>query len=768
MEGFLGIHDRSVDSLYNQLEPRLRHENTLHAFKEIFKLLSLSTPIAIEIEDLQWIDADSTKAFQFICRNIESFPIIFVISSRYYDDESKPKLPVENPSLEIDLQVLSDEGTIEFAESLLDGKLSDKLKGNLLGKTEGNPFFVEQTVFFYRESDIIYFDSAPGHWEMKEDTKAIPDTINDLIIARIDRLSAKLKEAVQTASVFGQEFDINLLMEVLDKISQVWEEGDYQYFLKEGEDIKVWAILSQIKGIFAHAIMRDAVYNMQLRSRLRTLHQIVAETLKNLFPEDKRTYADLAFHYEQAGMREQTKEYLEKAAFYAKENFKNHESAKYFGKICQMYEEDLGLEEKKFPESQLSAKDKSKLEKYIDLQVYHGTVLSVLGQLTKANENFRFALNIAEAINDETRAGKLYLNLGSNSLYFGKFDQALSYFGKAKSIFVGNNDYENLAIVMGNIGLINLYQGNLGDAIENFQKELSLSQKASFKSQEVIAVGHMGNAYDLMGYYDNAIKYFKKQLDMSREIKNKFLEASALGDIGVAYYYKGDYEKAISYYEKQLKLNREIGNNLELSNAIGNMGLVYSDRGEFDKALECYDQKLYLSKELADKKEMSIVFNNMAEVYAQKGNYEKAIVLLDKAINIGKELNHDYFLSNFIVSKAEVLFEFGNLDEAEKVCEKGYKLGKKVNRKDVIFRAKVLLLKIDFVLHEKTESVRIISKFLDEISDKEDRAVLNYELYNMTKEQNYRNEALSLYQNLYEKTPKHVYQKRIKELKGNS
>jgi tetratricopeptide (TPR) repeat protein len=255
---------------------------------------------------------------------------------------------------------------------------------------------------------------------------------------------------------------------------------------------------------------------------------------------------------------------------------------------------------------------------------------------------------------------------------------------------------------------------------------------------------------------------------MSREIKNKFLEASALGDIGVVYYYKGNYEKAISYYEKQLKLNREIGNNLELSNAIGNMGLVYSDRGEFDKALECYDQKLYLSKELADKKEMSIVFNNMAEVYAQKGNYEKAIVLLDKAINIGKELNHDYFLSNFIVSKAEVLFEFGNLDEAEKVCEKGYKLGKKVNRKDVIFRAKVLLLKIDFVLHEKTESVRIISKFLDEISDKEDRAVLNYELYNMTKEQNYRNEALSLYQNLYEKTPKHVYQKRIKELKGNS
>ena len=766
MEGFLGIHNPNAPSLYNSLEPKLRHQNILSSFKKIFMALSLQKPVIIEIEDLHWIDEDSINAFQFICRNIEDLPILFVISSRYNDDETKPKLPLNIPEVEIDLQTLSAEGTIEFAESILNGKLSDNLKENLLQKTQGNPFFVEQTIFFYRESNIISFDKQKQIWDIKVGKKAIPDTINDLIIARIDRLSTKLKEAVQTASVLGQEFEINLLMDVLSKVSTIWDEQDLKGFLKEGEHNKVWALLSEIKGIFAHALMRDVVYNMQLRSHLRRVHQLVAETLRVLFPKDKNIYADLAYHYEKAEMWNETMEYLEKAGLYARENFQNHKALEFFNKLIKMYEQDLKLKDKEISELYLDPKVKYKLEKYAELEVYHGYLLNLLGNTQESTEHYTLALKIAEQINDELNIGKLNLNLGANLLIVGNLEKSLSYFEKAKTIFEKHNDLEHLALIAGNIGLINLYYGNFELALEKFQEELTLVEKNNDEPGKARAIGHMGNAYDLMGEHAKAIEYFEEQLVISKKIQHKILESSALGDLGINNYYLGNYQKALDYYEKQLRLNEQIGHNTELSNAIGNAGLIYSDMGEFDKALQYYERKLNLCKEFADIKEISIVLSNMAEAYAYKGDTERALALYDEAIRIGKELDIKFFLCGYIVDEAELLLNIGKLDEAQKLCQEGYEMAKRTNRGDVIFKGKLLLTKLDYKLNKKGNVPEKLIKMLKETSGEEEKAWLNYELWEITQETNYKETALTLYHNLYINTPKYIFKKRKERLAG--
>jgi class 3 adenylate cyclase len=333
MAGFLGCEYQ--DSLYQQLDAKGRYENTIYAIKETLKALSLVEPLVIQLEDLHWIDDDSVNALKHVCRNVDDFPFLIVASSRYADDGSKPNLPTEAHATAIDLNTLSNEGVAEFAESLLGNKISQNFLENIMEKTMGNPFFAEQTIFYYKEAGIIDLtDGDVREWEIVKDQSVLPATINDLLIARIDRLSEEVKEVVQTASVLGNEFELNLLSAML-------REDDFDEFVEEAEHSAIWSALTELKYIFSHALLQDAVYHMQLKMRLRALHEFAAETIEKLFGDDENRLAELAFHYEKAENIDKAIEYLEKAGDYAKDNYHNTQALDFYDRLIPILEHEL-------------------------------------------------------------------------------------------------------------------------------------------------------------------------------------------------------------------------------------------------------------------------------------------------------------------------------------------------------------------------------------------------------------------------------------------
>ena len=212
-------------SLYEQLDTKLKFENTLYAFKNLILAESLIQPVIIELEDTHWIDSDSQEIIKVLTRNIDKYPIAIVSVSRYKDDGSKFKLDVDknNPPApfskgdldvgenrdthlvhEIDLSYLSEEGIKTYGEQILNVgteqcTVDEELVRFLKEKTNGNPFFIEQLLLDLKERGIIkkaleVYSLSTGSTVSSEN---VPSNITAVLISRLDRLKVGVKQVVQ-------------------------------------------------------------------------------------------------------------------------------------------------------------------------------------------------------------------------------------------------------------------------------------------------------------------------------------------------------------------------------------------------------------------------------------------------------------------------------------------------------------------------------------------------------------------------------------------
>ncbi len=206
---------------------------------------------------------------------------------------------------EIDLNHLSDEDLRALAEHELQAKIHDELFDFLNIKTQANPFFAQQMLRYMLEHDFleIRLFQKVELLALKESARLeMLSQLNALLIALLDRLSQDLKEIVQTASVIGRDFQIDILMRVLKDISMVQ--------IGHGEQEQIWSSLNELQYIFKHVLLRDAAYEMQLNARLKVLHYSVADAIETMYADDlSGHYADIAYHYGMSKIHDKAKEY---------------------------------------------------------------------------------------------------------------------------------------------------------------------------------------------------------------------------------------------------------------------------------------------------------------------------------------------------------------------------------------------------------------------------------------------------------------------------
>jgi len=183
--------------------------------------------------------------------------------------------------------------------------------------------------------------------------------------------------------------------------------------------------------------------------------------------------------------------------------------------------------------------------------------------------------------------------------------------------------------------------------------------------------------------------------------------------------------------------------------------------------MECYEIKKTICKELGDKRGYGIVIGNMGNVYWKKCDYHKAIECFEKAIARHQEINFKYGLTYWFEGKARCLLELKQFFEAKKLVANCIKLSTELSKPDTLFSSNVLLAKIDFALGHHEKAVTMLTEMLANTEDKSEIADLNYELWEMETGERKRErgeKALKLYRELYEKTLKFEYKKRIEEL----
>jgi class 3 adenylate cyclase len=209
---------RWPNSLYESLDAQLRYQNTLFAIKTLLLAECYFHPVVLAIEDLQWLDSASYEALDVLTRDVARSPLFVVVTSRYADDGSKPMLTLadEVPVAAVDLNVLSPVDLQRLAEVILGGSVDDALLTLLQARTQANPFFAQQFLYYFQENGWLARDPDTGVWSVKSDIPDdVPTTINAILVARVDRLEQHVKNVVKGAAVLGCEFDDRVLARML-------------------------------------------------------------------------------------------------------------------------------------------------------------------------------------------------------------------------------------------------------------------------------------------------------------------------------------------------------------------------------------------------------------------------------------------------------------------------------------------------------------------------------------------------------------------------
>jgi hypothetical protein len=285
-----------------------RQERIFSAMLRIFERLSRHKPLVLVFEDLQWIDSLSRSLLTYLIEHSQDLPMLFCC---LYRPEFEPSWKRSDRVL-LELRAIEKEEEIRLIGSLL-GELS--LPGNLvdliLSKSEGNPFYLEEMLRSLMDSGILV--KGRRGFELKGEIGEIdiPDTIQGVIMSRLDRLERRAKETLQYASVIGREFPQRLLEEISERGGEVEEQLS---LLQRLELVFQKQLMPELEYIFKHFLTQSVAYNSILLKKRRELHLKIAKSIEKLYKDRLEEYYELlGHHYERAESWLKATEYFGKA-----------------------------------------------------------------------------------------------------------------------------------------------------------------------------------------------------------------------------------------------------------------------------------------------------------------------------------------------------------------------------------------------------------------------------------------------------------------------
>jgi len=315
--------------------------------RDLFVKAAGMIPLVLVAEDLHWADTSSIELMASLFPLVKTQQILFVNVFRPGYKETDEKI----------VEILSEKLPSHFVEIVLqplDGRMSENLINNMLNirglqhtfinkiveRAGGNPFFLEEIVRSFIDEGAIVAKNGGFEVTEKIDSIIIPLTINDVLMARIDRLEEETRNLVKTASVIGRSFFYRILKEVARTIEDIDNRLSH---LKEIELIRDRKRMDELEYLFKHALAQEAAYESILEQKRKGLHLKVADSIEKIFKERlDEFYGMLAFHYSKGEDLNKAEEYMIKAGEEALKSSASIEALRYYKEALNIYLKNYG------------------------------------------------------------------------------------------------------------------------------------------------------------------------------------------------------------------------------------------------------------------------------------------------------------------------------------------------------------------------------------------------------------------------------------------
>jgi class 3 adenylate cyclase/tetratricopeptide (TPR) repeat protein len=316
--------------------------------RRFFEGLAREHRVILVFEDLHWVDDSSAELLQHLAPLVANVPLLVCLVMR--PESAGPAQAVrtfcadccKERYTEIPLAPLSPIESQGLIADLLQAAPSPALHQLVLAKAEGNPFFIEEVIRTLIALGAIARDEASGAWSPtpRFDQVTIPDTVQGVIMARIDRLDDGLKQVLKLAAVIGRTF----LYRILNAIAVVERKLEEDLVeLQNVELVRERRRLPELEYVFKHALVQEAAYESILLERRRQLHRRVGEAIEALFGGRLNDFTVvLAYHYARAEDWEKAKDYLRQAGDQAGEMAGDAEALAHYGQAFMACERLFG------------------------------------------------------------------------------------------------------------------------------------------------------------------------------------------------------------------------------------------------------------------------------------------------------------------------------------------------------------------------------------------------------------------------------------------
>jgi len=304
-------------------------ERKKRIFEAVYKLIDKfgrRQPTVFILEDLHWADRFSKELLEFLMKKDELVPSLFCIIFRpEYTDYKN----IMNRGHLINLDRLSEEDTLELIKLRLNTEsVPDNLQELINRRTQGNPFFIEESLKTLVEREFISVSKGKVKLLSENLESGVPDTVQGVVMARIDRLEGRIREVLLNASVIGREFSRTIIERVIDKKEDVLSHLSH---LKGLELILEKSEVQEFEYLFKHYMIQEVAYNTILINKRKKLHALIAKAIEEIYHDRlKELYELLAFHYEKAEEWEKAAEYYGRSGRKVREIYTEEESKDLF------------------------------------------------------------------------------------------------------------------------------------------------------------------------------------------------------------------------------------------------------------------------------------------------------------------------------------------------------------------------------------------------------------------------------------------------------
>jgi class 3 adenylate cyclase/tetratricopeptide (TPR) repeat protein len=592
-------------------------------------------PLVLVFEDLHWADPASIALLESLLPLVNEIGVLMLYSLR--PDEAAPgwhlKLAAERDYASrltrVEVGPLSAGASGELVDHLVPvGDLGPDLRARILARAEGNPFFVEEVVRALVENGAMAAGSeaalaASGQSPQFE----IPDSLQSLLIARIDRLADEARRTLQIAAIVGRSF----YYRVLDAILGTGPGLDARLGeLQQANLIFEAARQPEREYSFRHALLHEAAYRTILRKHRREFHLRVGEVLEALFPAQLEQYAPaLGFHFEEAGDTARALKYYSLAGDAAYRLFANAEAESHYARALD-----------------LAQRVEASTATLLHLYTRHGRALELQGRFKEAFANFEQLEALGHKRAEPSLelygiAGQAQIRaMGSTAE--GDVPKAQALLARGLTLAKSLGDQAAEARLEWTRLMLYHWTDQLPEARQAGERSLELARAAGLREQVAFTLQDLSYIYLALGDVARTRVTIREAIEQWRQLRNQAMLTNSLGVQAGLLVEAGEYEAGLAVSDEGYQLSAAINNmwNMAFTRII--MAPVHWDRGDPARAIAVCQALMDHARRAGFIIPLFVTPAYLADIYGDLGATTEALIQLAEARALQAPVAHMY------------------------------------------------------------------------------------------------------------------------------